>query len=119
MIMQGNIPMAKKCKPETDDRVYELQASICKAFANPIRLHILDLCSQRERSVSEIQATLGITAANVSQHLAILKGAGVISTRREGKQIFCSLAIPQVKQACGMIRDVLRARLEKGRELIV
>jgi len=117
--MQVNIPMAKKCKPEPDERVYELQASICKAFANPIRLHMIDLCSQRERSGSEIQGILGITAANVSQHLAILKGAGVVTTRREGKQIFCSLAIPQVKQACSMIRDVLRARLDKGRELIV
>lgn len=111
--------MAKKCKPETDQRVYEMQAAICKAFANPIRLHMLDLCSKGEYSVSALQEALGITPANVSQHLAILRAAGVIATRRDGKQIFCSLAIPQVKQACGLIRDVLRARLANGRDLVV
>ena len=111
--------MAKKCKPETDERVYEMQASICKAFANPTRLHIIDLCSHAEQPAAALQEALGITAANLSQHIAILKSAGVLATRREGKQILCSLAIPQVKHACGMIRDVLRAQLEKGRNLVV
>lgn len=111
--------MAKIGKPQPDERVYEMQAAICKAFANPIRLHMLDLCSQGERSVSELQEALDISATNVSQHLTILKAAGVVATRREGKQIFCSLAIPQVKQACGLIRDVLRARLANGRDLAV
>lgn len=96
-----------------------MQAAICKAFASPIRLHMLDLCSQGEHSVSALQEALGITAANVSQHLAVLKAAGVIATRREGKQILCSLAIPEVKQACGMIRNVLRAKLAKGRTLVI
>jgi ArsR family transcriptional regulator len=109
--------MAKKRGPEADERVFEMQASICKAFANPTRLRMLDLFARGEYAVSALQGELGISAANVSQHLAILKAAGVVSTRREGKQIFCSLAIPQVKQACSLIRDVLRARLESGRDL--
>jgi ArsR family transcriptional regulator len=109
----------KKGKPKTDEKVYEMQATICKVLANPTRLHILDLCAQGEQSVSALQEALGISAANLSQHLAILKTAGVVATRRGGKQLFCSLAIPQVKQACSLIRDVLRARLASGRELVV
>jgi DNA-binding transcriptional ArsR family regulator len=111
-------PMARYCKPEPDERVYEMQALICKAFANPIRLRMLDFCSNGEQPVAAVQQELGITAANVSQHLSVLKAAGVVSTRREGKQMFYSLAIPQVKQACGMIRDVLRARLAANRDLL-
>jgi ArsR family transcriptional regulator len=80
---------------------------------------MLDLLSTREFTVSELQSELGITTANVSQHLAILKGAGVVAARREGKQIFCSLAIPEVKSACTLIRDVLRAQIRNGKNLQV
>lgn len=107
----------KKTDPE--DQIYEMQVRICKAFANPSRLRMLDHLAKREMSVSELQAELGISAANVSQHLAVLKGAGVVSTRRIGKQIFCSLTHPEVKTACSLIRDVLRAQLREGRQLVV
>src|SRR5262249_6011838 len=112
--------MKKKPEPPPDDdRIYELQVRICKAFAHPSRLRMLDLLSSREYSVSELQASLNISIPNVSQHLAILKNAGVVKTRREGKQIFCSLAIPEVKTACSLIREVLRAQVRNGRELVI
>lgn len=111
--------MPKPVKNGVDDRIYDMQVRICKSFANPTRLHILDLLAKREQTVSSLQAELGITAANVSQHLAILKGAGVVATRRDGKQIYCSLAIPEVKQACQLIRDVLRAQIRNERKLVV
>lgn len=111
--------MAKRSKADLDEQVYEMQASLCKAFANPARLHMLDLLAKNERTVSELQEALGITAANASQHLSILKAAGVVSTRRNGKQTICSLSMPQVKTACEMIRDVLRARVQSGRDLVI
>ncbi len=111
--------MRKGAKCEADNQVYELQVRICKAFANPTRLRMLDLLGGGERTVSELQADLGITTANTSQHLAILKSAGVVSTRRDGKQIYCSLTIPEVKQACSLIRDVLRAQVRNGRKLVI
>jgi len=107
------------CNGDVDGRVYEMQVRICKAFANSTRLRMLDLLAKREHAVSDIQAELGLSAPNISQHLAILKAAGVVATRRDGKQIFCSLAIPEVKQACGLIRDVLRAQIRNGRKLVV
>jgi DNA-binding transcriptional ArsR family regulator len=111
--------MAKAHHNGVDDQVYEMQVRICKAFANPTRLRMLDLLAKREYAVSDIQGELGITAPNISQHLAILKAAGVVSTRREGKQIFCSLTIPEVKQACQLIRDVLRAQVRNGNRLVL
>jgi len=109
--------MAKSTKADTDERVYEMQVRICKAFANSSRLRMLDLLARQELTVSQLQEQLGITTANVSQHLAILKGAGVVATRREGKQIFCYLAIPEVKSACQLIRDVLRAQVRNDKRL--
>jgi len=102
----------------TDLLVYERQAAICKAFAHPSRIHLLDLLGNGERASSELQEELNISKANLSQHLTLLKSAGIIVTRREGKQIFCSLAMPQVKLACGMIRDVLRAQIKASAKLV-
>jgi DNA-binding transcriptional ArsR family regulator len=111
--------MPKQTKPSSDERVYEMQVRICKSFANTTRLRMLDLLAARELTVSDLQRELGITVANVSQHLSILRGAGVVATRREGKQIFCSLAMPEVKSACHLIRDVLRAQIRNGKKLEV
>jgi DNA-binding transcriptional ArsR family regulator len=102
---------------EQEDEIYERQVGICKAFANPTRLRILDMIASHEESSSSLQLKLGVSTANLSQHLAVLKAAGVIVTRREGKNVHCALAIPEVKQACLLIRNVLRAQLRNGRRL--
>ncbi len=102
---------------ELEEELYQRRAGICKAFANPVRLKILDLVAQRARPVAELHERLGISEANLSQHLAVLRGAGVITTRREGKQVRCYLAIPEVKQACALISDVLRAQVKNGQRL--
>jgi DNA-binding transcriptional ArsR family regulator len=104
-------------KKHLEEELYEKRAAICKAFANPTRLKILDLVSKRSRPVSELHQRLGITEANLSQHMAILKAAGVLATRRNGKQLHCSLAIPEVRQACALISDVLRAQVKSRRRL--
>lgn len=101
-----------------DMEIYERQARICKAFAHPARLQILDSLGQGELGVSHLQEVLGISKTNMSQHMAVLKSVGVLSTRREGKQVYCSLALPEVKQACQLIRKVLRAQIVAGHRLI-
>jgi ArsR family transcriptional regulator, virulence genes transcriptional regulator len=105
-------------KASNSKEVFERQARICKAFAHPARLQILDLLGSGEQGVSELQETLGIPKTRISQHLTILKSAGVLSTRRNGKQVLCSLAIPEVKQACQMIRKVLEAHIAESHRLI-
>jgi ArsR family transcriptional regulator, virulence genes transcriptional regulator len=107
---------AKKEAPEW--QIFERQSRICKAFANPIRLYILHQLGKREWSVTELQQMLGISVPNMSQHLAILKAAGVVVTRREGKRVYCSLPIPEVKQACDLIHNVLRRQIKDSRSLV-
>lgn len=97
--------------------IFERQAVICKAFAHPTRIHLLDLLGKGERGVGTLQDELGVTKANISQHLAILKSAGVVVTRRNGKQVYASLAIPEVKQACQLIHKVLRSQIRKQHRL--
>lgn len=107
-----------KASKNTDNEIFERQARICKAFAHPARLQILDLLGRGELGVSELQETLGVSKTNISQHLAILRSAGVVVTRRNGKQIYCSLGMPEVKQACQLIRKVLHAQIKGSHRLI-
>jgi DNA-binding transcriptional ArsR family regulator len=98
--------------------LFEREAAICRAFANPTRLHLLDALSQHECSVAELQKRLGISGPNLSQHLTVLKSSGVVKAHRRGNQIFCSLLMPEVKQACGMLRKLLRAQIRLSRQLM-
>jgi DNA-binding transcriptional ArsR family regulator len=118
----GIEPMAAKKtngNGKTSREIYDKQACICKAFANPKRLELLDLLGSGERVVGDLQKELGISKANMSQHVTVLRSSGVISTRREGKQFYCSLAIPEVKDACKLIRNVLRAQIDQLRKSAV
>jgi ArsR family transcriptional regulator, virulence genes transcriptional regulator len=109
----------EKAKREQQDwEIFERQSRICKAFANPIRLYILHQLGKQDWSVTELQQMLGISIPNISQHLAILKSAGVVVTRREGKRVFCSLPIPEVKQACNLIHNVLRRQIKDSSSLV-
>ena len=109
---------ANKTAIKRDTEVFERQARICKAFAHPARLQILDLLGDGERSVAELQAMLGTSKTSVSQHLAVLKAVGVLSTRRQGRQVYCALAMPEVKQACQLVHKVLEAQIATSQRLI-
>jgi DNA-binding transcriptional ArsR family regulator len=100
-----------------EQEIYERQVGICKAFANPTRLQILDMVARHDYPAADLQKHLSISKANLSQHLAILKAAGVVVTHRDGKRVHCHLAIPEVKKACALIRKVLRAQIRNGRDL--
>ena len=95
--------------------VYERQAVLCKAFANATRIHLIDLLGRGEVGASELQEELGISKANLSQHLSILRSAGVVNTRREGKRLLCELSAPAIKQACDQMRSILKAQARNHR----
>jgi ArsR family transcriptional regulator len=78
---------------------------------------MLDLLGGREWPVSQLLAKVGISKANLSQQLAVLKSAGIVRTRREGRMIYCSAAIPEVKSVCQLTRNVSRIQIRKDQKL--
>lgn len=110
---------AARVRVRFEREVLERQVQICKAFANPTRLQILELLGERDWQAGELQQALGIAKANLSQHLTVLKAAGAVITRRDGKQVTIGLAMPEIKRACALIREVLRVQIEKSRKLTV
>lgn len=100
-----------------DTSVFELHAEVCKIFSHPKRLQIIDALRDKELTVSEVVAQLGIPKANVSQHLAVLRQKRVVMTRREGLNIYYRIANPKIIQACDLMRQVLVEQLEEGERL--
>jgi DNA-binding transcriptional ArsR family regulator len=109
----------KGSKDDLQAEIFERQARICKAFANSTRLRMLDLLGKRDWGAAELQQELGISKANLSQHVAVLKGVGIVDSRRKGKTVYFSLTMSEVKTACHLIRNVLRAQIRDGRRLSV
>ena len=94
--------------------VYTMHAELCKVFSNPIRLEILDLLRYKELSVTELIKKTSLSQANISQHLSIMKAKGIVSSRRNGKNICYKLTNKKIIKAFYIIREVLAERFEKS-----
>jgi ArsR family transcriptional regulator, virulence genes transcriptional regulator len=96
-----------------DRKLYDLQAQLCKTLSNPKRLEILDILkAEGEITVNALAEALEIPKANTSQHLAVLRQAGVVNSRRDGINVFYSLRSDRISEACALTRQILLERLE-------
>jgi len=91
----------------TDKAIFELQAEICKTLTNPKRIEILNTLKTEEKTVTELVEALGASKANVSQHLAVMRHKGILTTRRDGVNIFYRVSNPKVIDACSLMKEVL------------
>jgi ArsR family transcriptional regulator, virulence genes transcriptional regulator len=90
---------------------YRLHAEICRVLTDPKRLVLIDVLRTGERSVGELAEVLGCTLANASQHLAVLRSAGLVASRRSGTTIHYHLAEPRIVDACEVIQQIVERRL--------
>ncbi len=91
----------------TDKSIFEMQAEICKILTNPKRIEILNVLKTDEKTVSELVTALGASKANVSQHLAVMRHKGILTTRRAGVNIYYRVSNPKVIDACALMKEVL------------
>ena len=98
------------------EKIFELHADVCKVFSNAKRLEVLNTLRDREMTASELIEKIGLSKANLSQHMSILKSKGVILTRREGVNIYYRISNAKISQACDLMREVLLEQFqEKGK----
>ena len=88
------------------DDVFRQLARVPKALSSPRRLELLDLLAQAERSVEELAEMSGMSVANASQHLQVLRAALLVRVRREGPKALYSLAGEVVFHAWQAIREL-------------
>ncbi len=90
----------------TTDAERQRYAAISRALADAKRLCVLECLSYGERSVSDLSREASCQVPNMSQHLAVLRAAGLVVSRREGNTVLYRLSDPRILEAYRLIKSV-------------
>ena len=85
---------------------YEKGSELLKAIAHPVRMEMIVRLKADGCNVTEIQKNLGLPQSTISQHLKILKNAGVLSSRREGTKVCYTVERKEVLEIIRMLRGM-------------
>ena len=103
--------------PEIDTQALATQATevagLLKTLAHPARLMLVCALVEREFSVGALEQALGIHQPTLSQQLNVLREAGIVETRREGKQIFYRLTGEKAARLVGALHDIFCAEKDR------
>jgi DNA-binding transcriptional ArsR family regulator len=98
--------------------ISERKAELFRALAHPARIRALELLADGERSVGEMQPLVGIESSHLSQQLAVLRRAGVVTTRREGTSVIYALRDPSVAELLAVAKRFLIITLRQSSDLL-
>ena len=96
------------------DRVAEIdiiQAALIKVLANPYRLKVIGILGRGPLGVNALARELGLASAATSQHLAAMRGVGLVTAEREGRIVRYAVADPEIIAACELMRGVIGRRV--------
>jgi DNA-binding transcriptional ArsR family regulator len=99
------------------DEITILQAEVLKVLASPRRIEILHVLAEGPCEVGRLAVLVGASQPNVSQHLAVMRTAGVVESERDGREVRYRLSDPDVMVACGVMRRVLERRFNRLSQL--
>jgi len=97
---------------------YRLLARTVKALAHPTRLAILSLLGEGEVCVCDLEPALDLRQANISQHLAILRRANLVTSRREGLRVLYRVSDERVFEALDLLSSIAREQLVEATEAL-
>jgi ArsR family transcriptional regulator len=92
----------------TNEQDRQRTANVARALSDPKRLCVLETLATGERSVGELSRDVGCQVPNMSQHLAVLRSAGLVTTRREGTTVIYRLADDRVIDAYRLMNAISR-----------
>ncbi|MEM0287649.1 MAG: metalloregulator ArsR/SmtB family transcription factor [Nitrososphaerota archaeon] len=91
-------------------KAYEMHADFCKLFSNPIRLALLDVFREGDKTVTQLQKLLHISQSTVSQHLAMLRRLGMVKTHKEGRKVYYGISDERLLKAYDLVDQIVRER---------
>lgn len=97
--------------------IFDMQAELCKTLGNAARLQIVHTLREGPKRVSDIVEATDLAQAKVSQHLAVLRAYGIVSTKREGKDVIYRIANPKLTRVCDLMREVLAEQANERSEV--
>jgi ArsR family transcriptional regulator len=95
------------------DLLRQFKAGIFQALAHPTRIAIVELLRGGEVSVAVITERLGLEPANASQHFAVLKSRNVVTSRKQGNQVFYSVRDPLLIEVLDIMRRYFQTYMEE------
>ncbi len=98
--------------------IFKMQSEVCKTMANPKRMEIIYLLKEGEMSTGDLSEALALAKANVSQHLSVLRSAGIVKSRRVGVNVYYSISNSKIVKACALMREVMMEMMEESGELL-
>ncbi|MFP4979176.1 ArsR/SmtB family transcription factor [Paenibacillus sp. CN-4] len=101
-----------------NSNIQQFKAEFFKALAHPMRIRILELLSEGEKNVNELQAILGSEGSAVSQQLAVLRGKNVVTSVKEGTTVIYSLRDPLIKDLLGVAKQIFDNHLVNAISLL-
>jgi len=100
-------------KSPLPQEAYQKNAHIYKILANSKRLEVLNILKKGETSVEDLLEVTGMSKANLSQHLALLRHNGLVQTRKSGLNVSYRIVDPRIVEPCKILHGL------RGRHLVV
>lgn len=110
--------MTSSSPGDPDRSLSEVKADLFKALGHPARVRALEVLVEGERTVGELQPEVGIESSHLSQQLAVLRRAGLVTTRRAGSSVYYALRDPLVAELLSVAKQFLLTSLEQTQELL-
>jgi DNA-binding transcriptional ArsR family regulator len=98
--------------------LHQLKAEFFKTLSHPLRIRVLELLSDREQSVGELLHEVAVEPSNLSQQLAVLRRAGLVTTRKERSTVYYSLTTGQIAELLAVSRSIMTSVLSGQAELL-
>ncbi len=96
----------------------EFKAGLFQALAHPTRVAVVEVLREGECSAGAIQERLGLEQANLSQHLSVMRAKEVVTSRKEGNQVFYSLRDPMLAEVLDIMRRYFMTHLSEASEML-
>ncbi|MCL4528998.1 MAG: metalloregulator ArsR/SmtB family transcription factor [Chloroflexi bacterium] len=100
------------------ETIFEIQAELCRAMGNPLRMEIMHLLRAGPMNVNDIASATHTHQATISRNLATLRNAGIVVAHREGSNTLCQVANPKIMSVCDMMREVLSEQIGEHSKLM-
>lgn len=96
----------------------EVKAELFKALAHPARIRVLEVLTDGEHSVRDLQPLVGLEASHLSQQLGVLRRAGLVDARKDGPLVIYALRDPEIARLLAVAKQILINRLSSGEDLL-
>jgi len=98
--------------------IYELQAELCRALGNPVRLELVHLLREGPQRVSDLAEAVNSNQGTVSRHLSVLRNSGIVLARHQGREIYYQLVDPRISDLCDLMRQVLNEQASRRTRML-